>query len=89
MKKQTFIICLEDQEGRMVNFERWYFKSMKRCVDAMVGLYRSCPSIYRSDLERAARVVCYPTPDGYHRKAAVWSVSVDEFREMMMKEATT
>lgn len=41
------------------------------------------PGLYRNNLDRAARVVCYPTPDGYTHAAPVWGVSVDEFRRMV------
>lgn len=83
MKKQTYIICLEDQDGRTVDFERWTYKRSQTCVDKIVELYAEWPSLYEKNLERAARVVCYPTPDGYTPAAPVWSVSVDDFRRMV------
>lgn len=85
MKKQTFIICLENQDGLVVDFERWSYKRAETCIANMVKLYRTY-SIYGLSLAKADRVVCYPTPDGYTKADPVWSVSVDEFRELMKKE---
>ena len=83
MRKQTYIIVLEDQDGRTVDFERWAYKRAQTCIDKIVELYAEWPGLYGKNLERAARVVCYPTPDGYNQAAPVWSVSVDEFRRMI------
>ena len=83
MKKQTYIIVLEDQGGRTVDFERWTYKRPQTCVDKIVELYAEWPSLYEKNLERAVRVVCYPTPDGYTQAAPVWSVPVGEFQHMI------
>lgn len=83
MKKQTYIIVLEDQDGCTVDFERWAYKRAQTCIDKIVELYAEWPGLYRKNLERAARVVCYPTPDGYNQAAPVWSVSANEFRRMI------
>lgn len=83
MKKQTYIIILEDQDGRTVDFERWTYKRAQTCIDKTVELYAEWPSLYRDNLDRAARVVCYPTPDGYDKSAPVWAVSVTDFRCMV------
>ena len=82
MKKQTFIICLEDADGLVVDFERWSFKRAQTCIDHMIELYKTY-SIYGLSLAKAAKLVCYPTPDGYHKVDPVWSASVDEFRALM------
>ena len=83
MKKQTYIIILEDQEGHTVDFERWTYKRAQTCIDKTVELYAEWPSLYRQNLDKAARVVCYPTPDGYNEAAPVWAVPVDAFRRMI------
>ena len=85
MKKQTFVICLEDRNSMVVDFERWSFKRAQTCIDHMIELYKTY-SIYWLSLAKADKLVCYPTPDGYHKEAPVWSVSVDEFRELMRKD---
>lgn len=87
MKQQTFIVYLEDQDGRMIDFERWCYKRSKTCLDAMVKLYGSWPSLYLPQLAKAARVVCYPTPDGSNKEAPAWSLSAEEFRERMKEGA--
>lgn len=60
MRKQTYIIVLEDQDGRTVDFERWAYKRAQTCIDKIVELYAEWPGLYGKNLERAARVVCYP-----------------------------
>lgn len=85
-KQQTFIIRLEDKDGKLVDFERWAYKKVETCIQKMVELYSTYSGIYERNLVKAARVVAYPTPDGYNRESPVWSVSVEEFRELM-KEA--
>lgn len=79
MKKQTYIIVLEDQDGRTVDFERWTYKRAEKCVDTMVKLYGEYWYIYSRNLEQTARVVCYPTPDGYNEAPAVWTATKAEF----------
>lgn len=87
MAKQTFIIRLEDQAGHMVDFERWAYKKVETCIQHMVELYSTYSGIYERSLAKAAQVVAYPTPNGFDREEPVWSVSVDEFRELMKKGA--
>lgn len=83
MKKQTFIICLEDEDGKTIDFERWTFKKVETCIDHMIMLYNGYYSVYKDSLDKAAHVVAYPTPDGYNRSDAVWKVSADEFRKLL------
>ena len=84
MAKQTFIIRLEDKDGKMVDFERWAYKKAETCISKMIKLY-SEHSIYEYNLAKADKVVAYPTPNGYDMEEPVWSVSVEEFRELMKK----
>lgn len=86
MAKQTFIILLENSDGQIIDFERWSYKKVRTCIDNMVELYRTYPSLYVPKLQGADRVTAYPTPDGYNREAPVWSVSKDEFLKMVLKE---
>ena len=85
--KQTFIICVENESDCVLEFERWPYKRAQTCIDKMIELYRTYPSLYVPHLTGAAKVICYPTPDGYHKAAPVWSVSVDEFRELLKEDA--
>lgn len=86
MVKQSFIIRLEDQDGHVVDFERFIYKRVETCVGLLVELYKRYERLYMPNLDKAARVVAYPTPDGYHMEDPVWSVSVEEFRKMVEKE---
>ena len=81
--RQNFIVCLEDACGCTVEFERWPYKKAETCIQHMVELYGTYPSLYSKGLNEAARVVCYPTPDGYTRAEPVWAVTTEEFRELM------
>ena len=85
MAQQRYIIRLEDKEGKMVDFERWSFKKVETCIQHMVELYSTYSNMYMPKLDKADRVVAYPTPDGCHEEAPVWSVTVDEFRAMVKK----
>lgn len=86
MAKQTFIICLEDENGVSVNFERWPYKKAETCLDHMVELYCRYEVLYGHDLDKASRVVCYPTPDGCTKGKPAWDISADEMRELMEKK---
>lgn len=84
-RQQTYIIVLEDNQGRTIDFERWTYKRAQTCISKMVALYRTLNSysFARDMLDRTARVVCYPTPNGYHESVPVWSVTANEFRAML------
>ena len=86
MKKQAHIIILEDADGITVDFERWSYKQAQTCIDKTVELYAEWLGMYERSLNRAARVVCYTTPDGYHKAAPVWSVTINEFRRMIERQ---
>lgn len=86
MAKQTFIICVEDQNGFIVDFERWACKKVETCIAKMIELYKTYSILYAPKLDGAARVTAYPTPNGYDREAPVWSVTADEFRALIEKE---
>lgn len=87
MSKQTFIICLENIEGRTVFFERWGFTKAESCIDHMVQLIGSSINFYKRIIgPSAVKAVCYPTPDGYNRAEPVWSVTIEEFWNMVEAE---
>lgn len=84
MKKQTYITVLEDKNGWEIDFERWTYKRAQTCINKLLELYGGPFSIlYLKDIDRAARVICYPTPDGYNKGPAVWSATVAELKDMI------
>ena len=86
-QQQTFIIRLEDKDGKMVDFERWAYKKVETCIKNMVKTYSDHAYLYEPTLAKADKVVAYATPGGRSdEKIPVWSVSVEEFRKLM-KEA--
>lgn len=89
MNRQTYIIALEDSQGRTVNFERFCCRRMETCMHKMITLYRKLIhySFAIAELDRTARVVCYPTPDGYNSVDPVRSVDIDTFRALLYAEA--
>ena len=77
MKKQTYISCLEDENGKMINFERWSYKNINTIVNKLKTLYQY--SIYKSSLEKSKTLVIYETPDGYNKnKIPVLKIAIDE-----------
>lgn len=84
MKKQTYITILEDESGQEIDFERWAYKRAQTCISKMLELYGGeLAFLYRKKIDRAARIVCYPTPDGYNLGPAVWSATVSELKDMI------
>lgn len=84
MKKQTYITILEDENGKGIDFERWAYNRAETCVDKLLELYSGpWASLYRKDIDRAARIVCYQTPDGYNKGPAVWSATTEELNSMI------
>jgi hypothetical protein len=76
MSKQTYISYLEDEDGRMIDFERWAYKKVKTIEEKLKMLYQELSkcSFYRSKLERAKTISVYATPDGYNKEEKPVSV---------------
>ena len=56
---QTFLSKLIDDNGKMVNFERWNYKSINTVIKNLKELYKN--SIYRKDIEKSKKIVIYQT----------------------------
>lgn len=63
MKQQTFIVYLEDQNFKMVTFERFSYKRLETVINQMQELLKN--SLYRACTKEAVSVAIYRTPDGY------------------------
>lgn len=85
MKQQTHIIRLTDENGSLVNFERWAHKKTQTCIEKMVELYATYPGIYKRDIDKAATITCYSTPD-QGPETPVWTVTKQEFLRMVEKK---
>lgn len=87
--EQTFIICLENEQGRSVNFERWSYKRLSTCISKMVLLYKELKkySFVMEELNKTIRVVAYKSDETTNYctdgKNKVWSISIDEFLQMI------
>jgi len=82
MKKQTFISCMEDAQGRTIGFERWGYKRLSTVVNKLKYLYNEYHSVYKKDLERSSFITIYPTPDGYTKVEPIARISIDEIVEV-------
>jgi len=66
MKQQTFIAYLEDQNFKMITFERFSCKRLETVINQMKELLKS--SLYRACTKEAVSVAIYKTPDGYSKE---------------------
>ena len=62
MKKQTYIVKIYDENGLMIDFERFAYKRVSSVVDAMTKLYNN--DLYRvcSKNEKSFEIIA--TPNG-------------------------
>lgn len=68
MKQQTFIVYLEDQNFKMVTFERFSCKRLETVINQMNELLKS--SLYRACTKEAVSVAIYRTPDGINKEVS-------------------
>ena len=71
-KQQTFIVHLEDAQGKMCNFERFSCKRLETVRRNMRLLWES--DLYRICNKDVVVWKIYATPDGYHRELEPVSV---------------
>lgn len=85
MKQQTFITILIDSTGRQIDFQRWSYKQAKTVERKIRELYSPAmrfASLFKRDLEKAAFVQCFATPDGYEKSGpVVWQIPAVELLE--------
>lgn len=62
MKEQTFISYLEDENGKMIDFERWTYKKVETVLKSVKELYKH--PIYSGNLKRSKNLSIYATPEG-------------------------
>lgn len=78
-KVMTFITIIEDENGGMVDFERFYCKRQSTVERQIRELYTEHKWIYKKYLEKGVRVACYRTPDGYnHEQTPIWTIPTKE-----------
>ena len=66
MATQTYISRLEDSTGKMLDSERWSYKRPETILQKLSNGYSKYYDLYKRQLEQAATVAIYATPDGYH-----------------------
>ena len=77
MKAQTFITRWEDENHKLVDFERWSCKRLSTVVKKTLLLAEH--PIYRECNEHAIRIAIYRTPDGFTREdQPCWSIGTNE-----------
>lgn len=64
IKRQTFLSKIEDDEGNMIDFERWSCKRLSTVEANLRKLYKMSlfQRLYKG---KGLHVVIYATPDGY------------------------
>lgn len=88
MKEQTFVSRLEDEQGRMIDFERWNFKRLSKVEESVKQLYGTYTSTYKDELIRAASIVFYEAPGNENYKEVKRIPHVDFNDYLGLKEAT-
>ena len=78
MKQQTFILAFETEDGFMEDFYRFSYKKLDTCVNAIkkaAAKYSYFGTSWKN--ANVAKMVCYPTPDGYNKAdpVAVYDLS--------------
>lgn len=70
MKQQTYISYLEDQQKNIIDFHRWSYKKASTIVKKLKEFYQNNKDYgyIKKDLEKAAQIAIYATPDGYNRE---------------------
>jgi len=93
MKEQTFIVELKDKNNSTIDFERFSYKRLNTCINAMIKLYKKafdpycfCGFLYKENVEKAARIVAYRTDYKTNDANKVWDISIDEFIKMLKTE---
>lgn len=66
MKQMYFIAYYTDGNGKQLDFERFYYKTLKRTREAVQELQQN--EIFSILNKAAERVTIYATPDGYNHE---------------------
>jgi hypothetical protein len=65
-KTQTFLAVLEDENKKHLTFERFAYKKIETVIRSLAKLYSTSSSwhfLYKAEIEKAAHLVVYATPD--------------------------
>jgi hypothetical protein len=70
MLEQTYVSYLEDENGKMIDFERWTYKKPKTIANKLKELYQELSrySFYDEKLKKAKIISIYATPDGCNKE---------------------
>lgn len=79
MKKQTYVSYLEDENNKMVDFERWNYKKVNTVIEKVKWLYNNYYPIYKHSLEKSKVLAIYESPDGINTsKNPVYKIPINE-----------
>jgi len=85
MQEQTYITCLINKNGITIDFQRWFYKKLRTCINNTIAHYRSCFSfLYHDTLKNTEKIIIYktePQTNGIDKEIKMWEVSIDEFIE--------
>lgn len=79
MKKQTFLVSMQDINGTQKDFYRFSCKKPETCKNQIIVAAKKhsiFPTLWKKD--NISTVICYATPDGYNEKNIIWQCSLDE-----------
>ena len=59
MKEQTFITILEDENNKMIDFERWSYKRASTVERKVKELYTKYYYVYKKSIENSTYITLY------------------------------
>lgn len=87
MPKQTFISCVEDAAGKMIDFNRWTFKQPETIVRKYAEAIKKDSKFWRMIWRDGITLAIYATPDGYNtEKKPCYTESLYELFDKAIKE---
>lgn len=82
---QTFISVFEDARGMTIDFERWEYKRLETCIDALTKLYHRMRAMafVQEDLAKVTRIVTYKTSYEISQGNIVSEIDIATFMKMI------
>lgn len=74
MKKQTYIVYIYDEPGKMIGFERFCCKKIETVLKHMNTLFKN--DLYRVCNSGAAKIQVYRTPDGITKDGVAYEEKI-------------
>ena len=83
MKEQVFLVCLEDTENKIIEFERFADKRLSTVLRKYTEFMAQMKERrwFMQDIKNASFVRIYKTPDRRNEQNRVYSITFSEFME--------